>query len=229
MSCIDGTVRLWKKKSYDFNNYRNKIEYIPEGLPRRKNMNRATNNKVQNKLYTSIKRLRCLFKLLAGGGVVILGTSFTRLRCVFPVLLAAEGLPRLCFVLWIVIHLHCTYCFQGVSLDLVERKWEHIVVYSNYGNIIMSSFWHGPTRGSPSSMDGGWGGTVSFWVDLNLNWLCECVWLSSISLVDSWWPCFFMGRFLPASRHGPTRGHSVSVLQKFCKKSIEISHDFHSF
>ena len=22
---------------------------------------------------------------------------------------------------------------------------EHIVVYSNYGNIIMSSFWHGPT------------------------------------------------------------------------------------
>ena len=27
-------------------------------------------------------------------------------------------------------------------------------------------------RGSPSSMDGGWGGTVSFsWVDLNLNWL----------------------------------------------------------
>ena len=57
-------------------------------------------------------------------------------------------------------------------------------------------------------MDGGWGGTVSFsWVDLNLNWLCECVWLSSISLVDSWWPCFFMGRFLPASRHGPTRGH----------------------
>ena len=23
-----------KKKSYDFNNYRNKIEYIPEGLPR---------------------------------------------------------------------------------------------------------------------------------------------------------------------------------------------------
>ena len=131
------------------------------------------------------------------------------------------------------------YCFQGVSLDLVERKWEHIVVYSNYGNIIMSAFRHGPTRGSPSSMDrrylghffyqaslclpsssgcrgspssmdGGWGGTVSFsWVDLNLNWLCECVWLYSISLVHSWWPCFFMGRFLPASRHGPTRGYRV--------------------
>ena len=75
--CIDGTVRLWKKtvqyivsishvlhwwhsptlkkkKSYDFNNYRNKIEYIPEGLPRRKNMFRSMNS------YASSLHLRVL-------------------------------------------------------------------------------------------------------------------------------------------------------------------------
>ena len=43
-----------KKKSYDFNNYRNKIEYIPEGLPRRKNMFRSMNS------YASSLHLRVL-------------------------------------------------------------------------------------------------------------------------------------------------------------------------
>ena len=155
MSCIDGTVRLWKKtvqyivsishvlhwwhsptlkkkKSYDFNNYRNKIEYIPEGLPRRKNMFRSMNS------YASSLHLRVLaWPIRIPDAAIHCGFTilrvlwrltylhFTRLRCVFPVLLQ-HSCKLLCFlfffffvfcywITWIVIRV-----MQRVSLVYVS-------------------------------------------------------------------------------------------------------------
>ena len=107
---------LKKKKSYDFNNYRNKIEYIPEGLPRRKNMFRSMNS------YASSLHLRVLaWPIRIPDAAIHCGFTilrvlwrltylhFTRLRCVFPVLLAAEGLPRR----WMVVEV-ALFLFLGL-------------------------------------------------------------------------------------------------------------------